>query len=175
MNILIFGNGMYVAGRGTKEFGTVVPSIVEFQRSTNLIDNVIVCGRTRSNLKATKTKINIILKKSGIKINFFYKIIPKNKFDKTLKKIKKELSVDASIIVVPDNLHYPIAKSCLRNKLHTMVVKPAATKVKHIKDVRKLDKKSINLSKKKNNSYMYMYRALIDKSKDYLNIRVDNH
>ena len=157
---------MYVAGRGTKEFGTIVPAIIEFQRSANLIDNVIICGRTISNLKATKKKINIIIKKSGIQINFIYKIIPKNKFDKTIKTIKKELNIDASIIVVPDNLHYPIAKSCLRNKLHTMVVKPIATKVKHVKDL-------INIAKRNNLYSVVEFHKRFDRQniilKDYYN------
>ena len=47
MNILIFGNGMYVAGRATNEYGTIVPGIIEFQRTNNILNKVIICGRTK--------------------------------------------------------------------------------------------------------------------------------
>ena len=56
MNILIFGNGMYVAGRGTNEYGTIVPGIIEFQRTNNILNKVIICGRTKKNLNETKKK-----------------------------------------------------------------------------------------------------------------------
>ena len=56
MNIIIFGNGMYVAGRGTDEYGTIVPGIVEFQKINRIIDNIILCGRTKKNIQDTKKK-----------------------------------------------------------------------------------------------------------------------
>ena len=56
MNIIIFGNGMYVAGRGTDEYGTIVPGIVEFQKTNRIIDNIILCGRTKKNIQDTKKK-----------------------------------------------------------------------------------------------------------------------
>ena len=142
MNILIFGNGMYVAGRGTNEYGTIVPGIIEFQRTNNIVNKVIICGRTKKNLNETKKKINSIQKKSGVSLNFIYKIITSNKFDETIKKIKKELDIDCSFVVVPDNLHYQIGKACLKNNLHSMIVKPVATKVSHVKELLKISKKN---------------------------------
>ena len=142
MNIIIFGNGMYVAGRGTDEYGTIVPGIVEFQKTNRIIDNIILCGRTKKNIQDTKKKIDLILKNSGISINFIYKIIPKNQFKKTIIDIKKNIKIDCAFVVVPDNLHYPITKACLINNLHTIVVKPVATKVKHVKELIKISKKN---------------------------------
>ena len=142
MNILIFGNGMYVAGRGTNEYGTIVPGIIEFQRTNNILNKVIICGRTKKNLNETKKKIEAIKKKSGVSLNFIYKIIKSNKFDETIKKIKKEYIIDCSFVVVPDTLHYQIGKACLKNNLHTMIVKPVATKTSHVKELLKISKKN---------------------------------
>ena len=36
MKILIIGTGMYVTGRNTDGYGTIFPSIIEFQRNNNL-------------------------------------------------------------------------------------------------------------------------------------------
>ena len=33
MKILVIGTGMYVTGRNTDGFGTILPSIIEFQRT----------------------------------------------------------------------------------------------------------------------------------------------
>ena len=32
MKIIIFGTGNYVTGRGTKEFGTILPALYEFNK-----------------------------------------------------------------------------------------------------------------------------------------------
>ena len=36
MKILVIGTGMYVTGRNTDGYGTIFPSIIEFQRNNNL-------------------------------------------------------------------------------------------------------------------------------------------
>ena len=40
MEIIIIGTGMYVSGRGTDGFGTILPAISEFHRRTNLLSKV---------------------------------------------------------------------------------------------------------------------------------------
>ena len=44
MNILIIGTGMYVSGRGTDGYGTILPAISTFQKETNRISKVFVVG-----------------------------------------------------------------------------------------------------------------------------------
>ena len=34
MNIVIIGTGMYVSGRGTDGYGTILPAIIEWKRKT---------------------------------------------------------------------------------------------------------------------------------------------
>ena len=36
MKILVIGTGMYVSGRNTDSYGTIFPSIIEFQRANRL-------------------------------------------------------------------------------------------------------------------------------------------
>ena len=58
MKILVIGTGMYVSGRNTKDYGTIFPSIIEFQRA-NQIKNleVIFSGNKVKNLNSSKRKI----------------------------------------------------------------------------------------------------------------------
>jgi hypothetical protein len=44
MNILIVGTGMYVTGRGTEEYGTILPAITEWKRSGKHIGKVFLVG-----------------------------------------------------------------------------------------------------------------------------------
>ena len=44
MEIIIIGTGMYVSGRGTDGFGTILPAVCEFHRRTNLISKLTVVG-----------------------------------------------------------------------------------------------------------------------------------
>ena len=51
MDILVIGTGMYTTGLGTNEYGTIIPSIFEYQRQNNLVNNVFVVGSKGSNTK----------------------------------------------------------------------------------------------------------------------------
>ena len=68
MKILVIGTGMYTTGRNTDGYGTIFPSIIEFQR-INRISNleVIFIGQHVSNSLQSKRKILKALKISGLK------------------------------------------------------------------------------------------------------------
>jgi len=44
LNIVVIGTGMYVSGRGTDGFGTILPSIIEWKRGGNSIGKVVLVG-----------------------------------------------------------------------------------------------------------------------------------
>ena len=47
MNIIIIGTGMYVTGRGTGEYGTILPAITEWKRSGKHLGKVFLVGTNR--------------------------------------------------------------------------------------------------------------------------------
>ena len=50
MKILVIGTGMYVTGRNTDGYGTIFPSIIEFQRIHKIKNlEVIFVGQNISN------------------------------------------------------------------------------------------------------------------------------
>ena len=135
MKILVIGVGMYVTGRGTNTFGTIFPSIIEFQRM-NKIKNfeVIFAGHNFYNTQKSKRKVLRALKMSKIdfsKINFKVTFYPnKNNKKQTYKNIlKNEKNLSCTIVVVPDHLHFQVVNECLNHDLHTLVVKPFTTKI----------------------------------------------
>jgi hypothetical protein len=55
LKVLVIGAGMYVCGRGTDAFGTVLPSLYEAYRS-GLIESVCVVATSSSSTKAVERK-----------------------------------------------------------------------------------------------------------------------
>lgn len=124
-DIVVIGAGLYVCGKGTSGFGTILPGIFEWKRQNQNIGNVH-CVATSVNSakelskKATelsiKTGVNVAVKsypESGSRDPFCYR--------KVLRKIKKP---SCAIIAVPDHLHHQVAKDCLESGLHVLLVKP---------------------------------------------------
>ncbi|MDC0248272.1 Gfo/Idh/MocA family oxidoreductase [Pelagibacteraceae bacterium] len=126
MKIIVIGTGMYVTGRNTDAYGTILPSIIEFQRNHKIKDlEVIFSGRNSSRLLEAKKKVLKAMKISGVK---FKTTFCSNKKDyKNILKNEKKLV--CAIIAVPDHLHFDVINECLNYNLHTLVVKPFTTKV----------------------------------------------
>tara|TARA_B100001123_G_scaffold451093_1_gene626821 strand:+ start:4418 stop:5584 length:1167 start_codon:yes stop_codon:yes gene_type:complete len=144
MKILVIGTGMYVSGRNTKDYGTIFPSIIEFQR-TNQIKNleVIFSGNKIKNLNSSKRKILKALKISGQKFKLTFYPQNNKKFN-YLDILKKEKNINCAIVVVPDHLHYTVIDKCLDYDLHTLVVKPFTAKLEEAKKlVKKAEKKKL--------------------------------
>jgi len=126
MKILVIGTGMYVTGRDTDAYGTILPSIIEFQRNHSIKDlEVIFSGRNSSRLSQSKKKILKAIKISGVKFKVSFYSNKKN-YKSILKNEKKLV---CAIVAVPDHLHFEVVNECLNYNLHTLVVKPFTTKV----------------------------------------------
>src|SRR3990167_6117055 len=70
INILIIGTGMYVCGRGTDGYGTILPAIYEWARCGSLGD-IYIAGTRSDGIKAVKKKVE---KLNGL---FGFDIVPK--------------------------------------------------------------------------------------------------
>ena len=124
---------MYTTGRNTEGYGTIFPSIIEFQRANNLRKlEVIFVGQNFSNSLQSKKKISRALKISGLKFKVKFYPNKKNLYNyKTV--LNKEKNINCAIVAVPDHLHYKVVNDCLNYNLHTLVVKPFTTKTKDAK------------------------------------------
>lgn len=141
MEIIIIGNGMYATGRGTEEFGTVLPAVFKFCEKT-VNSKISIVGTNSDHSKAAKEKVNELSKTldQDVNVDFF----PKNQLSNKnayLDVIKKTKSIACAIIVVPDHLHYKITKDCLEAGLHCLVVKPLTLLTKDAIDLATIARK----------------------------------
>ena len=129
LNILVIGGGMYVTGRGTDSFGTILPSLLN-ARKNNIVNKIAIATTSPKSVSFTKKTVNKLSKLMGTKNQCEY--FPSNKkVDKNCyKKALNEFDPDAVIISVPDHLHKQITIDVLKKKKHCLVVKPMAGNLK---------------------------------------------
>ena len=140
LNILIIGTGMYVCGRGTDGYGTILPAIYEWNRSFNQGD-IYITGAHNNGVNALKNKVEELNSLYGF--NLTPKYFPEeNGYNPTayLDAIHTIPKPASAIVVVPDNLHRKIAGDCIANGLHTLVVKPIAPTLKEVNELIELQK-----------------------------------
>ncbi len=125
LDIIVIGAGLYVCGKGTSGYGTIMPAIFEWKRHNKNIGDIHCVSTSAKSSKELLKKVNGLEIKTGVKVNV--KAYPENdsKNADTYKKVLKNLKgLACAIIAVPDHLHYQITKDCLEAGLHTLVVKP---------------------------------------------------
>ncbi|MEK9779872.1 MAG: Gfo/Idh/MocA family oxidoreductase, partial [Gammaproteobacteria bacterium] len=125
IDLIIIGAGLYVCGKGTNGFGTILPAIFEWERDNNKIANLFCVSTSNLSAKQLLKKGKELTSKTGVKINI--KAYPQSNkrnpqsYKEVIKKLKKPA---CAIVAVPDHLHYEVIKDCLLSGLHTLVVKP---------------------------------------------------
>jgi D-galacturonate reductase len=132
LNVLVIGTGLYVCGRGTDGYGTILPAIYEWARSGRLGD-VYIAGAHPNGIMAVRAKIKELNKLFG------FDIVPKyfpesdgydpEAYEVAIRKVPKPA---CAMVVVPDNLHRKIAGDTVSNNIHTLVVKPLAPTVNEV-------------------------------------------
>ena len=144
LNILVIGTGMYVSGRGTDGYGTILPAISEYQRRNGAIRNIFLAGTNGDRAKQAKLKASRLLDLTGISLSLEFHPQESIEDPQAYKKILETMESPAcAIVAVPDHLHYEIVKDCLNAGLHTLVVKPLTPT---LSEARKL----VTLAKKQN-------------------------
>jgi predicted dehydrogenase len=139
MNIVIIGTGMYVSGRGTDGYGTILPAIIEWKRKGRDLDSVFLAGTNKKRSSESLEKAQALQEISGVPINI--STFP-NKVDSdqnAYKKVIEQIELPAcAIIAVPDHIHYKVTKDCLDAGLHTLVAKPLTPTIKEAEKLIKL-------------------------------------
>ena len=143
LNIVVIGTGMYVSGRGTDGFGTILPSIVEWKRSGSSIGKVVLVGTNGLHSQKTSKKASELFLQTGVKLDL--EVLPKNieKNNGAYKEVIKNIPKPAcAIIVVPDHLHYSVAKECIKAKLNILIVKPLTPTIQEGRELIELASKN---------------------------------
>ncbi len=129
INVLIVGTGMYVCGRGTDGYGTVLPAVLK-ARKAGIIDKVLVASQTKASFVAFDAKLENLKKATGTDLQ--YRQYPSQ--EETNPSVYRDAIRDlpdpaAVLIVTPDHLHTEIALAAIEYGKHVLVVKPLAPTV----------------------------------------------
>jgi predicted dehydrogenase len=125
IDIVVIGAGLYVCGKGTDGFGTILPAIFEWKRLNNNVGAIHCASTSSESSKKLLQKAKELEVKTGIKLQI--KSYPSSgsknhtAYQEALNNCKNPA---CAIIAVPDHLHYKIAKDCLEAGVHTLLVKP---------------------------------------------------
>ena len=68
MKILIIGNGMYISGRGTNGFGTVMPGVLEYIRGGGDVIEVHMVGTNLKRSLAAASKVEELMQQAGVSL-----------------------------------------------------------------------------------------------------------
>lgn len=131
LEILVVGTGMYVCGRGTEEFGTVLPAIYEWHKQ-NEIDTLHIAGTNRDSIERLRSKHREIERAFSIEIETEYYPTDGRDDEAYLTAADQLSDPSCAMVVVPDHLHHDITADLIRRHIHPLVVKPLAPTVDEI-------------------------------------------
>ncbi|HET6340180.1 MAG TPA: Gfo/Idh/MocA family oxidoreductase [Polyangiales bacterium] len=116
MNVLVIGGGMYVAGRGTSDYGTVLPALAQASKQ-GLVERVTVAVRSRENAAQIAEAIIAIDRRLESRL----RIETTNTLEAAFAP---DASYDCAIVCLPDHAHHEWASRVLSRGVHCLVVKP---------------------------------------------------
>ena len=143
MEICIIGTGMYVSGRGTDGYGTILPAISAYQKDMNSLSRVFIVGTNVKRTQEAQAKSLKLSELTGVQLPLKFYPDEQNSTKSYIQVLEKVKLPACAIVAVPDHLHYEVASACLEKGLHTLVVKPLTPTVKEAK-------KLVSLAKKQN-------------------------
>lgn len=141
INIFVIGTGMYVCGKGTEGYGTILPAIYEWKRREKL-GSVYIAGTKSHSINTLSEKNKGLKRLYGFEIDFKYYPDSGVQDPEAYRKAIKDIPRPAcAIVVVPDFLHRKIAGEIIENSMHALVVKPLAPTVTEVNELIALQKK----------------------------------
>ncbi|MBW1676560.1 MAG: Gfo/Idh/MocA family oxidoreductase [Deltaproteobacteria bacterium] len=143
LNILVVGAGMYVCGRGTSGYGTVLPALCEWRRRGLPLGEVFLAATRPESISYARQRLDSLNELMGTDLAL--RTFPDDEEGRDPESYMlalREISRPAcAIVVVPDHLHCKVAGDCLKAGAHTLVVKPLAPTVKEARELISLQEK----------------------------------
>ncbi len=164
--VLVVGAGMYVCGKGTAGYGTLLPTLAQDQ-SEGKIGVIHVAATTSASVALASRKLTQINKRLGISADVrFWPKKGKNPF--AYRQVLSRLNgVGCAVVSVPDHLHARIAGDLIQAGLHTLVVKPFTPTVSEAQKLIRLARQkniygAVELHKRFDESNLLMRQAIQD-------------
>ena len=128
INLLIVGAGMYVCGKGTSGFGTILPAAFEAYR-LGLVDEIVIAATSAESARFAREQAVKLAQLFGV--NPKVKCYPESGQDQQayLAALAAMDRPCAVIVSVPDHLHFEVTKNLIAQQVHVQVVKPLVATV----------------------------------------------
>ena len=123
IEVLIVGAGMHVSGRGTATCGTVLPAVVQAQRD-GVVGRMAIAATSAESVKAFNEKLASLNSQLGTAARFEGFPVQGANAEAWRQALATLGPRGCVIIVVPDDLHAPIAAEAIRRRLPVLVEKP---------------------------------------------------
>jgi D-galacturonate reductase len=123
IDVLIVGAGMHVSGRGTNTCGTVLPAVVQAHRD-GVVGRMAIAATSAKSVEAFDEKLAALNRRLGTAARFDGFPVQGTSAEAWRQALAGLGPRGCVIIVVPDDLHGPIATEALRKRLPVLVEKP---------------------------------------------------
>lgn len=137
INVCVVGSGMYVTGRGTEGFGTIMPALFEAQKA-GLVNAIALVCTSLVSLDSARIKMVALSSKMGVCPDISYLV---GSLSSENLSWLVENGYKSGIVAVPDQQHYNICKCLIECNIHCLVVKPMAPTVSEAVAMTKLASK----------------------------------
>lgn len=140
LEIIIVGAGMYVCGKNTEGYGTILPAVFEAYRA-GLVKRIHLTAATGNSAEQARRKAAEL--KDIMRVNPDIAFYPAGMDDEQayLAAVAAVRGPCAAIVSVPDHLHFKITSSLIRKNIHVQVVKPLVPSVKETIELIALQKR----------------------------------
>lgn len=142
VNVIVIGAGMYVYGRGTEGYGTILPALFQAKKN-GLVGSISIVGTKPKNKEYLNIKTHELNKKMGTNVKVEYFPQGQKPDKEAYKKLIDSTNENyCAIVAIPDHLHFEVTKKLIENGIHTLVVKPLSPSISEAKKLIELQKQN---------------------------------
>lgn len=125
IDVLVVGGGMYVTGRGTSTYGTILPALLEARRAGQ-VGRIILATTSAVTAASSLDRLRELAGKMAVEVDSAaFPAAGCN--SQAYMKAVATCQPQAVIVSVPDHLHAEIGVPLIERGLHCLMVKPMAT------------------------------------------------
>lgn len=118
---------MYVTGRGTASYGTILPALLEARRQGR-VGRIVLATTSAESSRAAAARLQELAEHMRVEIESAY-LPAKGRDERAYLEALERYTPDAAIISVPDHLHAAVGIPLVERGVHCLMVKPMATSV----------------------------------------------
>ena len=127
IDVLVVGGGMYVTGRGTSTYGTILPALLEAHRAGQ-VGRIILATTSSDTAASSLDRLRELAGRMAVEVDSVaFPAVGRN--GQAYMEAVAACKPQAVIVSVPDHLHAEIGVPLIECGLHCLMVKPMATSI----------------------------------------------